>query len=268
VYGETAVSSRPSHQNRPAGDRLAGLMTPFLNKLRACVKLLPADEEALLDAIVDIRDLAAGEHLIRKGDRPEYVHILLNGWAARYEIVADGGRAITAFLLPGDLCDQHVTVLGKMDHSIVTLTTATVAFLRNGHLEAIAVKHPSLSRSLWWSTLVDEAILRAWLVNIGRRSAFEAIGHLLCELHIRISKAGLTENSDFALPLTQDDIGDALGLTPVHVNRMLQRLRKEGFITLQRGMLVITDVARLEDATDFDESYLHSSPVDLIQLMG
>lgn len=206
-------------------------------------------------------------HLIRKGDRPRYVHILLDGWAARYEVVPDGGRSITAFLLPGDLLDQHVTVLGQMDHSIVTLTEATVAFLPNGLLETVAVAHPRVASALWWSTLVDETVLRAWLVNMGRRDAFEAIGHLLCELHARVAKIGITANADFQLPLTQEEIADALGLTPVHVNRMLQRLRREGYISLSRTKLEISDVAQLEAATGFDPSYLHSHPVDLIGFM-
>lgn len=160
------------------------------------------------------------------------------------------------------------TVLGRMDHSIITLTDATLAYLPNGQLEAVARSHPAIGQALWWSTLVDEAVLRAWLVNIGRREAFEAIGHLLCELHLRLLKAGLTQNSDFEFPITQEEIADAQGLTPVHVNRMLQRLRREGYITLKGGRLAINDVARLEAATGFDDGYLHSSPVDLLQLMG
>jgi CRP-like cAMP-binding protein len=240
----------------------------FLGRLRACVRLASDDENALTDVIRDVRRLSAGTHLIRKGDRPHDVHILLEGWAARYEVVANGGRSITAFLLPGDLLDQHVTVLGEMDHSIVTLTDATVAFLPNGRLESVAVRRPLVASALWWSTLVDQAVLRAWLVNIGRRDAFEAIGHLLCELHARLAKVGFTSNTDFELPLTQEEIADALGLTPTHVNRMLRRLREEGYITLRHNKLVILDIASLRAAAGFDASYLHSKPFDLMQLMA
>jgi CRP-like cAMP-binding protein len=240
----------------------------FLRRLRACVRLGGDDEAALLDAIKDVRQLSAGTHLIRKGDRPLDVHILLGGWAARYDIVPDGGRCISAFLLPGDLLDQHVTVLGEMDHSIVTLTEATVAYLPNGRLESVAVRRPLVASALWWSTLVDQAVLRAWLVNIGRRGAFESIGHLLCELHARLAKVGFTTNSDFELPVTQEEIADALGLTSTHVNRMLKRLRDEGFITLRHNKLVIVDIARLRSATGFDSSYLHSHPVDLLPLLA
>ena len=239
----------------------------FLRRLRACVRLGMDDEAALLGVIKDVRQLNSGTHLIRKGDRPHDVHILLSGWAARYDVVPNGGRSITAFLLPGDILDQHITVLGQMDHSIVTLTDAAVAYLPNGRLESVAVRRPLVASALWWSTLVDEAVLRAWLVNIGRRDAFEAIGHLLCELHARLAKVGFTTNSDFQFPLTQEEIADALGLTATHVNRTLKRLRAEGFITLRHKKLVILDIANLRSATDFDSSYLHSHPVDLRPLL-
>jgi CRP-like cAMP-binding protein len=248
--------------------RSAGHAEAFLRRLRACATLERDDEDALLNAISDVRELSAGTHLIRKGDRPHDVHILLGGWAARYEIVPNGGRSITAFLLPGDLLDQHITVLGSMDHSIVTLTDATVAYLPNGKLESVAVRRPLVASALWWSTLVDQAVLRAWLVNIGRRDAFESIGHLLCELHARLAKVGFAADTHFELPLTQEDVADALGLTPTHVNRTFKRLREEGFITLRQNRLVILDVARLRSATDFDASYLHSHPVDLLELIA
>ncbi len=135
-------------------------------------------------------------------------------------------------------------------------------------LKLVAVRRPVVASALWWSTLVDQAVLRAWLVNIGRRDAFEAIGHLLCELHARLAKVGFTINTDFELPLTQEEIADALGLTPTHVNRTLKRLREEGYITLRHNMLVILDIASLKAAAGFDASYLHSKPVDLMRLMA
>jgi len=242
-------------------------MAAFFSKLRTCVRLSGDEERALQGAMRDVRYLPAETHIARKDDRPQYVHILLSGWAARYDLLPDGARSITGFLLPGDICDHHVMTIGRMDHSIVTLTPATVAYVSNGRLDAIARTYPRVAQALWWATLVDESVLRAWLVNIGRRGAFEAIGHLLCELHVRLAKAGLTDNADFELPITQHEIADAQGLTTVHVNRMLRRLRKEGFITLESGRLVINDVARLEAATGFDPGYLHYGPAGLLQLI-
>jgi len=241
---------------------------PFLRKLGACVGLSVDEERALQGAMKDVRYLSAETHIAQKGERLHHVHILLSGWAARYELLPDGSRSITAFLLPGDICDQHVTAIGQMDHSIVTLTPAAVAHVSSNRLDAIAKAYPRIAQALWWATLVDEAVLRAWLVNIGRRGAFEAIGHLLCELHVRLGRAGLTDNADFELPITQHEIADAQGLTTVHVNRMLRRLRKERYITLASGRLVIEDVARLEAVTGFDPGYLHNGPVGLLQRMG
>ncbi|MFA6117919.1 MAG: Crp/Fnr family transcriptional regulator [Sphingomonas sp.] len=245
-----------------------GRTAAFFSKLRACACLSGDEERALQNAMRDVRFFSAGTHIVEKGDRPHYVHILLSGWAARYELLSDGSRSITAFLVPGDICDQHATAIGRMDHSILTLTPATVAYVPNGRLEAIARAYPRVAQALWWATLVDEAVLRAWLVNIGRRGAFEAIGHLLCELHVRLGTAGLTGNAHFELPITQNEIADAQGLTTVHVNRMLRRLRKEGYITLASGRLVINDVARLEAATGFDPGYLHNGPAGLLRIIG
>ena len=173
------------------------------------------------------------------------------------KVIPDGSRQITAFLLPGDLCDRHVTILGEMDHGICTITPCKVAYLSNGQLEAIARRRPDVARALWWSTLVDEAILRAWIVSIGRRCAYGAVSHLLCELHARMKNVGLVGDHHFRLPLTQDEIADAVGLTAVHVNRVLQRLRSEGLLTLRHGILEIPDVPRLRAAAGFDPAYLH-----------
>jgi CRP-like cAMP-binding protein len=229
----------------------------FITKLESVVPLSPEDKTSL-DAICQIaRKLPARADIIHKGERPCDVHIILAGWAARFEVLPDGGRQITAFLLPGDLCDQHVSVLGCMDHSICTLTDATVAHLPNGMLEQVAARRPNVARALWWSTLVDEAILRQWIVSLGRRDAYGAVSHLLCELQARLRIIGLVGDHHVGMPLTQHEIADALGLTPVHVNRVLRRLRDEGLVSLQKRVLSIPDVPKLREAAGFDGTYLH-----------
>jgi CRP-like cAMP-binding protein len=144
-----------------------------------------------------------------------------------------------------------------MDHGIVALTPAAVAFIPHAVIEQLPLRRPELARALWWATLVDEAVLRAWIVNIGRRDAFEGVAHLLCELHVRLRHVGLVQDHSFDLPLTQEDLADALGLTPVHTNRVLQRLRSEGLITLRGGHLTILDAEGLRRAAGFDPNYLH-----------
>jgi CRP-like cAMP-binding protein len=204
----------------------------------------------------DARDIGARRNIIREGDRPDHVHLMVEGWAARYKLLPDGARQITAFLIPGDFCDLHVTILGEMDHGITTVTRSKVAFIPRAQMEALT-ERPSLAKAFWWSTLVDEAILRSWIVNVGRRDAFEAVGHLICELYVRMKNIGLVDGDRFDLPLTQEEIGDALGLTSVHVNRVLQRMRSDDLISFRQGLLTIHDYRRLEKAAGFNPNYLH-----------
>jgi CRP-like cAMP-binding protein len=218
---------------------------------------LPAEDRAALVALCDnAREMGARRNIIREGDRPDHVHLIVQGWAARYKLLPDGARQITAFLIPGDFCDLHTTVLREMDHSIATLTRAKVAYIPRDRMEALTAR-PDVARAFWWATLVDEAVLRSWIVNIGRRDAYEAIGHLMCELYMRMKNVGLTRDHSYELPLTQEEVGDALGLTPVHVNRVLQRMRSEGLISFARGALTIHDYHRLEQASGFNPNYLH-----------
>src|SRR5438309_241907 len=222
-----------------------GAVSPLIAKLETVACLEDADRAALTELSINGRDLPARRTIIREGDRPDYVHLMLEGWSARYAVLPNGSRQITAFLIPGDFCDLHVTILGEMDHSIATLTRARVAYVPRATMDALTSR-PNIARAFWWATLVDEAVLRAWLVNVGRRDAGEAIGHLMCELYLRMRNIGLTTDHSYELPLTQEEIADALGLTPVHVNRVLQRMRKEGLISLTGGALTIHDYRRLE----------------------
>ena len=238
--------------SRPPGN-------PWLAKLGTIIDL-PEEDRAALDEICgEAREIGARRNVIREGDRPEYVHLVVEGWAARYKLLPDGGRQITAFLIPGDFCDLHVTILGEMDHNIATITRSRIAFIPRDRMDALTDR-PRLARALWWATLVDEAVLRAWIVNIGRRDAQEAIGHLICELHVRMRNIGLVSDRAFELPLTQEEIADALGLTAVHVNRVLQRMRADKLITLSHGSLTILDARRLEEASGFNANYLHLHP--------
>jgi CRP-like cAMP-binding protein len=216
------------------------------------------DRHALRVLCDDIRAVSAHGDIIREGDSTEHVHLMIEGWAARYKIVPDGGRQITAFLIPGDLCDAHIAILKAMDHGIVSLTRARVAYIPQRVMEALPIDRPKLARALWWATLVDEAVLRSWIVNLGRRDGYERVAHLLCELQVRLRNVGLVHEDHFALPLTQEVLADALGLTPVHINRVLQRLRAEELITLKGGTLTVLDGVGLGKAAGFDPNYLHA----------
>lgn len=229
----------------------------FIRKL--CEHVLLSDEDIdLLDkACFDQRDFPAHEHLLREGDKPGPVFIVLTGWACRYKLLPDGTRQITSFLMPGDCCDLHASVLDQMEHSIATLTPARVALVPRARMEELIFTRPLITRAFWWNQLVDEDTLRAWIVSIGRRDSIQRVAHLMCELYVRARNIGLTDGDRFELPLTQSVLGDALGLTPVHVNRILRKLRLSGAMTLTGGTLVIASIAELAAVAGFDDNYLH-----------
>lgn len=231
---------------------------PLIARLETFAPLSEDDRQALRDACGNTRQVPPNRDIISEGESPDHVHLVLDGWAARYKVVPDGARQITAYLIPGDFCDLHVTILKEMDHGITALTPATVAYIPHGEMEALIEERPALARALWWSTLVDEAVLRAWIVNLGRRDAYESIAHLMCEMHVRMQHVGLVQDGRFDLPVTQEELADSLGLTPVHVNRILQRLRSEGLITLKERMLTILDIEGLRKVAGFDPNYLHT----------
>lgn len=236
-------------------------MTPiFLAKLASAGEhpdaLPDADRALLLSLCDDIRPIGARRDIIREGERPDHVHLMIEGWSCRYKVLVDGSRQITAFLIPGDFCDTHITLFDQMDHSIGCITDSRVAFVPRGKMLELA-DQPRIARALWWANLVDEAVLRSWLVNLGRRDAFERVGHLFCEMYARLRNIGLAQGGAFELPLTQEELADALGLTSVHVNRTLKRLRQEELVTFQRQQIAITDIARLQRLVGFDPNYLH-----------
>jgi CRP-like cAMP-binding protein len=231
---------------------------PLISKLETVSYLSRGDKKALDGLCDDIREFDAQSDVIQEGDHPIFVHLVLSGWAARYKDLPDGQRQITAFLVPGDFCDLHVTILKEMDHSILSLTPTRIARIPAALIQELPLQRPTLARALWWSTLVDEAILREWLVSAGRRNTYQALAHLFCELHARLRRVGRVASAQFELPATQDVLADALGRTPVHVNRMLQRLRKEGLIQLRGKKLTILDAQALCKTAGFDPSYLHS----------
>ncbi len=233
------------------------MRSAFVDKL-AGYGPLPAPDVAFLEATVaGAREVPARHDLIRDGDPPGPLFIMIEGWACRYKLLPEGTRQITAFLMPGDCCDLYASLLGEMDHSIMTLTPARVAAVPRQAFETEILRRPALLRALWHMQLVNEGTLRAWIVSMGRRDSVQRIAHLMCELYARAHNVGLVTDQHFELPLTQTVLGDALGLTPVHVNRVLRRVRLDDVMELRQGSLVISDFAKLATVAGFDDSYLH-----------
>ncbi|MGI8610670.1 MAG: Crp/Fnr family transcriptional regulator [Sphingomicrobium sp.] len=185
--------------------------------------------------------------------------LLLEGWAYRYKSMVNGGRQIMAYLLPGDLCDVQIFLFEEMDHSIGLLSDALVAKIPAAEMLDLMDRYPRIERALMWATLVDEATLREWLLNVGQRDALQRIAHLFCELCVRLRVVKLVdEDHSFRLPLTQTELADTTGMTTVHVNRSLQRLRQDGLIISRQGRLTILDYKRLAEIAGFNATYLHT----------
>ncbi len=222
--------------------------------METLVALAPEDQTLLSGLRLEPVPVARRADILSLRDRPSFAFVVLSGWAARYGVRADGSRRITGFLLPGDFCGIHAVSTAAMDHAILALTDCEIGRIHRSELERLSMLSPTIDNALWHSKLVEEAILRKWLLNSA--DAYQAIAHLLCELHARAGAVGLVQDRRFHLPLTQEELGDAVGITPVHTNRVIQRLRGEGLITFAYGDLLIEDVAALRRAGQFDPDYL------------
>ena len=230
----------------------------FVRKLRRLADLRDPEVSALLRLSSDPQSRRRGDDLVCEGDRPEHVQLLLSGWGCRYKLLDDGSRQILAFMLPGDLCDLHVSLLDHMDHSVCLLSNAEVVSVPAGAIHDVMERHRKIERALWCSTLIDEAILRQWLISTGLRSAIERASHRLCELRCRLELVGMVErNGEFDLPLSQEDLGDSLGLTSVHVNRTLAKLKGQGLIEIAHRRAKVKHPDRLAKLAGFDPVYLH-----------
>jgi CRP-like cAMP-binding protein len=229
----------------------------FIKKLRGFAELSEEEVGALETATARSQQVAARKDLIREGDKPGPVFVILDGWALRYKILPSGSRQVMAFLMPGDACDLHVGMLTEMDHSIQTVTPATVTTISRETMDDLMTTYPRIARAMYIAQLIDEGTLRAWIVSLGRRTSIERVAHLALELFLRAVRIGLSDGSAMELPLSQAVLADALGMTPVHINRVLQELRRTGAIELRRGVLRIEDPAALTQISGFDANYLH-----------
>lgn len=232
--------------------------TRLIRKLEQFTTLSRDDKQALERAAsTKLRRLDPREDVIREGDRPRQINLIVDGWAYRYKVLDDGRRQIVAFLVPGDLCDMRMFILKQMDHSVGALSRATVAEISKPAVLDLTDTFPRVGRALWWNSLVEEAIQREWTVNLGRRDASERLAHLFCELFIRLRAVGLAEGCTCEFPVTQADLADATGLSTVHVNRTLQELRAKGLVVLRGKALTIPDLEALQAAALFNANYLH-----------
>jgi CRP-like cAMP-binding protein len=230
-----------------------------IRKLDRLARLEPADRAALRALPFRTQNVPAHRYLVREGDEAIECCVLLRGYACRHKATSTGARQIVSFHMPGDILDLQHLLLTRADHNLQTITEATVAWISAAQLKRIAQERPRVSEALWRDTLIDASIFREWVLNVGRRDAKARIAHMLCEFAARRQAAGLGSPERFELPMTQEQIGDATGLTGVHVNRMLHELARDGVLQRQGREVHITDWRQLCQVADFRDAYLHAA---------
>ena len=233
-------------------------LAPMVRKLSYWRELDAEDEAAILDLPHRKKTIERNGYVARERERTTHSCLLISGLAFRHKIVAGGARQIVAIHMRGDMVDLQNSFLGIADHSVQTLTEAEVALIPREAIRRLAFDRPRVGMAMWFDTLVDASVFREWLANIGRRDAHTRIAHLLCEFALRLKVAGLGESTGYELPMSQEQLADCTGLTPVHVNRMLKLLETEKLIARRSSRSVtIEDWTRLSEAGDFDSAYLH-----------
>jgi CRP-like cAMP-binding protein len=233
-------------------------LRPMVEKLRYWSHLDSDDEAALLALPYRTKTVERLGYIVRERERTSHSCLLLSGFAIRHKIVGDGGRQIAAVHMKGDLVDLQNSFLRVADHSVQMLTESELAMIPRQAIIDIAFARPQIGLAMWFDTLVDASIFREWIANVGRRDARTRVAHLLCEFSLRLKVAGLGEATDYELPMTQEQIADCTGLTPVHVNRTIKGLEADRLITRKSSRSVtIGDWKKLAHAGDFDSNYLH-----------
>lgn len=230
---------------------------PLIRKLESVFSLSDDERRALENLPMQVTLLKADQDIVREGDRPSRSCVILSGIACTYKVTGDGKRQIVSFNLPGDLPDLQSLHLKVLDNSTGTISPYRVGFIPHGALRDICERYPRITAAFWRETLIDAAIFREWVMNVGRREAYSRMAHVLCELLVRLRAVGLAEDHACYLPITQSELADALGITAVHANRVLKELRTDGLIELQGSRLNIPDWEKLQQAGDFDPAYLH-----------
>lgn len=238
----TTLGSHPNHLH-------------LLRKLATTTRLSPEDTAALLATPVTLRTVEPDKDVVAQGEHATNCTLILDGFACRYMLAADGRRQILSFHVPGDVPDIQSLRVESMDHGLCALRRMTVATIAHPAMEALMAAHPALEDGFWRETLVDAAIYRQWLFGLGRRPADVRLAHLVSETAKRFDLVGLTRQAA-ALPLKQIQLADALGLSPVHVNRVLQELRGRGLVGPGRAAIEVRDAGGLAEFGEFDAGYL------------
>ena len=240
---------------------LKPILQRMLRRFELRAPLDEPDRQALLGLPYDLRTIEAAKYIVREGSTATESCLVVAGYAFRHKGTVEGDRQILSLHIPGDFVDLEGALLNTADHNIQTLTRCELAFIPVTAIRDLIQEHPNIARAMWIDTLVDSSIFREWVLNVGQRDARARIAHILCEFARRLEIAGLGSTEGYELPMTQEHLADAAGLTSVHVNRMLKSLEREGLIRRDKRHIGIPDWKKLRTVAGFSELYLHLDQV-------
>ena len=232
-------------------------LAPLVRKLSLLAPLDKSDQAALLALPSNVRNLESGQYVVREGDKPTHSCLVVSGFAIRHKISGGGGRQIVNIHLAGDMVDLQNSLLSTADHNVQALSRMTAAFIPREAIVELAFSRPAVGKALWMETLVEGSISREWIMNVGRRDAMTRVAHLLCEFAYRLDAVGLGPECEYELPMTQEQLADAIGLTPVHVNRTLKALDALELTKRSKKSVRISNLRKLAEVGDFRSTYLH-----------
>lgn len=229
----------------------------MIRKIESKFPLTAEEKRALQELPVQTQDVKTNQDIVQMGDQPSQCCLLLEGFSCVYKLTIEGKRQIMALHIPGDMPDLQSLHLKVIDINIASLSPCKLGFIQHQDLNLLFERHPRLIAPFWHQTLVDASIFREWLLNVGQREGYSRVAHIICELLLRLDAVGLVENNTFDMPISQAEMADATGMTPVHVNRVLQALRANGLIQSKKKQIAIPDWQNLKEAGEFDSLYLH-----------
>ena len=240
------------------GDTEAATLEPLVEKLAYRADLSLEDRAAIMALPFTLKTLERHQFIVRERELATHSCVMLKGYSIRTKVVGSGERQIVAIHMRGEVVDLQNSMLKVADHGVQMLTPGRVAMIPREDVARLTLERPKVGQAMWIDTLVDGSIFREWIANVGRRDARTRIAHMLCEFAVRLRVAGLGEDTRYELPMTQEQLADTTGLTPVHVNRTLKGLVKDGLIERAHPRAVyIGDWRKLAEVGDFDSNYLH-----------
>ena len=236
---------------------LSKSLEQMIRRFERRVQLDESDRIAVRSLPFTVKQFEANQYLVREGSLPDHSTLILSGLVFRHKVTAEGDRQIVSINVPGDFVDLEGSLLTRADHNVQALIRGEMAVVPMNEVVKLIDSHPRVGRAMWIDTLVDASIYREWVMNVGRRPARQRIGHILCEFARRLELAELASTAGYQFPMTQEQLADAAGLTPVHVNRTLKSLEADNLIVRKRRNITIPDWERLRDMSGFNELYLH-----------